>query len=50
MTRDKGWFSSLVLVVSRAYITVGDNGRRRVLLEGEIKVSYKVTLRHVALV
>jgi hypothetical protein len=50
MTGDKGWFSSLFLVVSRTYITFGDNGRGCVLLEGEIKVSDKVTLRRVALV
>jgi hypothetical protein len=50
MTEDKGWFSSLVPVVSRTYITFGENGRGCVLSEGEIKVSDKVTLRHVALV
>jgi hypothetical protein len=50
MTGDKGWFSSLVPVVSRTYITFGYNGRGRVLSEGEIKVSDKVTLRRVALV
>jgi hypothetical protein len=50
MTGDKGWFSSLVLVVSKTYITFGDNGRGCVLSEGEIKVSDKVTLRRVALV
>jgi hypothetical protein len=50
MTRDKGWFSSLVPVVSRTYITFGDNGRGRVLSEGEIKVSDKVTLWCVALI
>jgi hypothetical protein len=50
MTGDKGWFSSLVPVVSRTYITFGDIGRGRVLSEGEIKVSDKVTLRGVALV
>jgi hypothetical protein len=50
MTRDMGWFSSLVSVVSRTYITFGDNGRGRVLPKGEIKVSDKVTLRRVALV
>jgi hypothetical protein len=27
MTGDKGWFSSLVSVVTRRYITFGDNGR-----------------------
>jgi hypothetical protein len=37
MTGDKGWFSSLVPVVTRRYITFGDNGRGRVLSEGEIK-------------
>jgi hypothetical protein len=50
MTRDKGWFSSLVPVVTKRYITFGDNGRGHVLLEGEIKVSDKITLRRVALV
>jgi hypothetical protein len=50
MTGDKGWFSSLVPVVSRTYITCGDNGRGCVLSEGEIKVSDKVTLKCVALV
>jgi hypothetical protein len=50
MTRDKGWFSSLISVVSKTYITFGDNGRGCVLSEGEIKVSDKVTVRRVALV
>jgi hypothetical protein len=50
MTGDKGWFSSLVPVVTKRYITFGDNGRVRVLSEGEIKVSDKITLRRVALV
>jgi hypothetical protein len=50
MAGDKGWFSSLVLVVTRRYITFGDNGCGRVLSEGEIKVSDKITLRRVALV
>jgi hypothetical protein len=31
MTEDKGWFSSLVPVVTKRYITFGDNGRGRVL-------------------
>jgi hypothetical protein len=48
MIGDKGWFSSLVPVVTKRYITFGDNGR--VLSEGEIKVSDKMTLRRVALV
>jgi hypothetical protein len=50
MTGDKGWFSSLVPVVKTRYITFGDNGRGRVLSEGGIKVSDKITLRRVALV
>jgi hypothetical protein len=50
MAEDRGWFSSLVPVVTRRYITFGDNGPGRVLLEGEIKVSDKITLRRVALV
>jgi hypothetical protein len=44
MSGDKGWFSSLVPVVTRRYITFGDNGRGRVLSKGEIKVSDKITL------
>jgi hypothetical protein len=50
MTRNKGWFSSLVPVVTKRYITFGDNGQGCVLSEGEIKVSDKITLRCVALV
>jgi hypothetical protein len=50
MTGDKGWFSSLLSVVTKRYITFGENGRGRVLIEGEIKVSDKITLRCVALV
>jgi hypothetical protein len=50
MTGDKGWFSSLVPVVIKRYITFGDNGRGRVLSEGEIKVSDKITLWRFALV
>jgi hypothetical protein len=50
MTGDKGWFSSLVSVVTKRYITFGDNGRGRLLSEGEIKVSDKITLMRVALV
>jgi hypothetical protein len=50
MTGDKGWFSSLVPVVTRRYITFGDNGRGHGQSEGEIKTSDKITLRRVALV
>jgi hypothetical protein len=48
MIVDKGCFSSLVPMGTKKYITFGDNGRGRVLSEGEIKVSDKITLRHVA--
>jgi hypothetical protein len=50
MTGDKGWFSSLIPMVSKTYITLRDNGRGRVLLDGEIKVSDKVILRRADLV
>jgi hypothetical protein len=50
MTRYREWFSSLVPVVTKRYITFGDNGHGCVLSEGEIKVSDKITLRRVALV
>jgi hypothetical protein len=44
MIGDKGWFSSLAPVVTKRYITFGDNGRGCVLSEGEFKVSDKITL------
>jgi hypothetical protein len=50
ITGEKGWFSSLVPVVTKWYINFGDNGRGHVLSEGEIKVSDKITLRRVTLV
>jgi hypothetical protein len=50
ITGDKGWFSSLVPVVAKKYITFGDNGPGCVSSEGEIKVCDKITLRRVALV
>jgi hypothetical protein len=40
----------MVLLVTKKYITFGDNGRGCVLSEGEIKVSDKITLMRVALV
>jgi hypothetical protein len=45
MTGDKGWFSSLVPVVTKRYITFGDSKRGLVLSEGD-----KITLRRVSLV
>jgi hypothetical protein len=50
MIGDKGWFSSLVPVVTKRYITFGDNGRGHVLSKGEIKVRDRITLKRVALV
>jgi hypothetical protein len=50
MTGEKGCFSSLIPVESKTYITIGDNGRGRVISEGEIKISENVTLKCVALV
>jgi hypothetical protein len=50
MIEDKGWFSSLIPVETKRYLTFGDNGRGHVLAKGEIKVSDKITLRRVALV
>jgi hypothetical protein len=50
ITGDKGWFSSLIPVVTKRYITFGDNGHGHVLSKGEIKISDKITLRRVALI
>jgi hypothetical protein len=50
MTRDRRWFSSLTPVMTKEYITFGDNGKGRVLSVGTVKVSKFVTLRCVALV
>jgi hypothetical protein len=50
MTRYKKWFSSLTPVKEKMYITFGDNGRGRVISEGVVHVSDKVTLKRVALV
>ena len=50
MTGDRRWFSSLTPVVSREYITFGDNGKGRVLSDGAIQVSDSFTLKRVALV
>jgi hypothetical protein len=50
MTGDQRWFSRLTPVMTKEYITFGDNGKGRVLSVGTVKVSESVTLRHVALV
>jgi hypothetical protein len=50
MTGYKKLFSSLTPVKENMYITFGDNGRGRVISEGVVHVSDKVTLKRVALV
>jgi hypothetical protein len=50
MTRDRRWFSSLTSVMTKEYITFGDNGKGRVLSVGTVKVSESMTLRRVSLV
>jgi hypothetical protein len=48
--RRSRWFSSLTPVMTKEYITFGDNGKGRVLSVGTVKVSESVTLRRVSLV
>jgi hypothetical protein len=50
MTEDRRLFSSLTPVMTKEYITFGDNGKGRVLSVGTVKVSEYVTLRRVSLV
>jgi hypothetical protein len=50
MTGDRRWFSNLTPVMTKEYITFGDNGKGRVLSVGTMKVSESVTLQHVSLV
>jgi hypothetical protein len=50
MTGDRRWFSSLTPVMTKEYITFGDNEKGRVLLMGTVKVSEYVNLRRVSLV
>jgi hypothetical protein len=50
MTSDRRWFSSLTPVMTKEYITFGDNGKDRVLSVGTVKVSESVTLTRVSLV
>jgi hypothetical protein len=49
MTGDRSWFSSLTPVMTKEYITFGDNGKGRVLSVGTVKVSESVTLWRVSL-
>jgi hypothetical protein len=50
MTGDRRWFFSLTLVMTKEYITSGDNVKGRVLSVGTVKVSESMTLRRVSLV
>jgi hypothetical protein len=50
MTGDQRWFFSLTPVMTKEYITFGDNGKGRVLSVDTVKVSESVTLRLVSLV
>jgi hypothetical protein len=50
MTGDQRWFSSLTPVMTKEYITFGDNGKGRVLSVGTVKMSDSVTLWGVSLV
>jgi hypothetical protein len=50
MTGDRQWFSSLTQVMTKEYITFGDNRKGRVLSVGTMKVSESVTLRRASLV
>jgi hypothetical protein len=50
MTGDRQWFSSLTPVMTKEYITLGDNGKGRVLSVGTVKVNESVTVWRVSLV
>jgi hypothetical protein len=50
MTGDRRWFSSLTPVMTKEYITFGDNVKGRLLSVGTVKVSESVTLWRFSLV
>jgi hypothetical protein len=50
MTGDRRWFSNLTPVMTKEYITFGNNGKGGVLSVCMVKVSESMTLRHVSLV
>jgi hypothetical protein len=50
MTGDRWWFSNITPVMTKEYITFGDNGKGRVLSVGTVKVSASVTPMCVSLV
>jgi hypothetical protein len=50
MTGDKKWFSSLILLSHKEYVTFGDDKKGKVLGTGLIKVNNNFTLKDVTLV
>jgi hypothetical protein len=50
MTGSKKWFSSLDLVISKEYITFGDQSRGKVISRGSVRVNESFVLKDVALV
>jgi hypothetical protein len=50
MTRNKKWFSSLIPLSHKEYVTFGDNKKGKVLGIGVIKINDYFTLNDVALV
>src|SRR5579859_4257757 len=50
MTGNSHWFSSLTPVMTKEYITFGDNGRGRVRSVGSIRVNDAFVLSNVAFV
>jgi hypothetical protein len=50
LTGDKKWFSSLIPLSHKEYVTFGDDKKGKVLGTGAIKVNDHFTLNDVALV
>jgi hypothetical protein len=50
MTSDKKWFSSLIPLSHKEYVTFGDDKKGKVLGTGVIKVNNNFALKDVALV
>jgi hypothetical protein len=49
MTGDKKWFSSLIPLSHKEYVTIGDDKKGKVLGTGIIKINNYFTLNNVAL-
>lgn len=50
MTGNSNWFSSLNPMMSKEYITFGDNGKGKVLSRGSVRLNENFVLKDVALV